>query len=71
MLAYQHHRHGMRTVVSYLQYTGHASRKMHFPISSAVIAWLEHHPEQGAIRVEVLRRERTIVDVRDLNRALM
>lgn len=33
--------------------------------------WLEHHPEQSAIRVGNLKTKRTIVDVRDLNRALM
>lgn len=32
--------------------------------------WLERHPEQNGIRVGNLQTRRTIVDVRDLNRAL-
>ena len=34
-------------------------------------AWLERHPEENSLRVGDLSTRRTIVDVRDLNRAMM
>lgn len=34
------------------------------------VVWLERHPEQNGLRVGNLKTRRTIVDVRDLNRAL-
>lgn len=73
MLAYQYHKsYGMHTVVARI-FNCTGPRKVGDALSDFVrrCTWLEHHPEQSAIRVGNLKTKRTIVDVRDLNRALM
>jgi GDP-4-dehydro-6-deoxy-D-mannose reductase len=73
MLAYQYHKsYGMHAVVARI-FNCTGPRKVGDALSDFVrrCTWLERHPEQSAIRVGNLKTKRTIVDVRDLNRALI
>ncbi len=55
MLAYQYLKsYGMHTVVARIS-AGHAKSECTFHFVRRC-TWLEHHPEQSAIRVEILRR---------------
>jgi GDP-4-dehydro-6-deoxy-D-mannose reductase len=73
LLAYQYHKsYGTHAVVARI-FNCTGPRKTGDALSDFVrrCTWLERHPEQNTIRVGNLTTKRTIVDVRDLNRALI
>ncbi len=73
LLACQYHSsYNTHTVVARI-FNCTGSRKVGDALSDFVrrCTWLERHPEQHTIRVGNLTTQRTIVDVRDLNRALI
>jgi len=73
LLAYQYHQsYDTHAVVARI-FNCTGSRKVGDALSDFVrrCTWLERHPEQHTVRVGNLTTRRTIVDVRDLNRALI
>ena len=73
LLACQYHKsYGTNTIVARI-FNCTGPRKVGDALSDFIrrCTWLERHPERGLIRVGNLTTKRTIVDVRDLNRALI
>lgn len=73
LLASQYHEaYGTHTLVARI-FNCTGPRKVGDALSDFVrrCVWLEHHPEKNCLRVGNLNTKRTIVDVRDLNRALI
>lgn len=73
LLAYQYHQNfGIDTVRARI-FNCTGTRKVDDALSDFVrrAVWLERHPEERALRVGNLDTRRAIVDVRDLNRALI
>jgi GDP-4-dehydro-6-deoxy-D-mannose reductase len=73
LLAHQYHAsYGMHTVVARI-FNCTGPRKVGDALSDFVrrCTWLENHPEKRTVRVGNLTTKRTIVDVRDLIRALI
>jgi GDP-4-dehydro-6-deoxy-D-mannose reductase len=73
LLATQYHKsYGMHTIVARI-FNCTGPRKVGDALSDFVrrCAWLENHPETNSLRVGNLTTKRTIVDVRDLIRALI
>jgi GDP-4-dehydro-6-deoxy-D-mannose reductase len=73
LLTYQYHKtYGTQTIVARI-FNCTGPRKVGDAVSDFVrrATWLERYPEQDEIRVGNLTTKRTIVDVRDLNRALL
>lgn len=73
LLAYQYHNsYGTHAIIARI-FNCTGSRKTGDAVSDFVrrCTWLERHPEENHIRVGNLETKRTVVDVRDLNRALI
>ena len=73
LLAYQYHQSfGLDTVRARI-FNCTGTRKVGDALSDFVrrVVWLERHPEEKAMRVGNLKTRRAIVDVRDLNAALL
>jgi GDP-4-dehydro-6-deoxy-D-mannose reductase len=73
LLAYQYHQSfGLDTVRARI-FNCTGTRKVGDALSDFVrrVVWLERHPEETAMRVGNLKTRRAIVDVRDLNAALL
>jgi GDP-4-dehydro-6-deoxy-D-mannose reductase len=72
LLAYQYYKnYGLETIRARL-FNCTGPRKVGDALSDFVrrVVWLEHHPEESVLRVGNLSTRRTILDVRDLIRAL-
>lgn len=73
LLAYQYHKSYGADAVTVRIFNCTGPRKTGDAISDFVrrCVWLERHPDENSLRVGNLSTKRTIVDVRDLNRAMI